>query len=111
MATEFKILSSGELVSSLEIISFPSSKVKKLTVQSFTICNTHCGPITINVAISRFNNEISQKIIHNMVLNEGDTLSLLDGGAEIVLEQGEAIRGSSDVSGVAQFIIMGLEEK
>lgn len=110
MATTAKILASDSLTEQLNNICYPSGKVKRQTIKQLTACNTSCGNVTINLAISRLGQGVQQKLIHNMVLGEGDTLSVLEGSEELVLLQGEELMGSADSSGVVEFIATGVEE-
>ena len=68
-------------------------------IVGITIANVHTAQITVEVYITVSSNDIH--IVKDAPIPVGSTLQVLDGGAKIVLESGDALKVKSSVNSSA----------
>ena len=68
-------------------------------IVGITIANVHTAQITVEVYITVSSNDIH--IVKDAPITVGSTLQVLDGGAKIVLESGDALKVKSSVASSA----------
>ena len=68
-------------------------------IVGITIANVHTAQITVEVYITSGGNDIH--IVKDAPIPVGSTLQVLDGGAKIVLENGDALKVVSSVASSA----------
>ena len=68
-------------------------------IVGITIANVHTAQITVEVYITVSSNDIH--IVKDAPIPVGSTLQVLDGGAKIVLESGDALKVKSSVASSA----------
>ena len=68
-------------------------------IVGITVANVHTAQITVEVYINDGSNDIH--IVKDAPIPVGSTLQILDGGAKIVLESGDALKVKSSVNSSA----------
>tara|TARA_A100001388_G_scaffold100270_1_gene73151 strand:+ start:1998 stop:2327 length:330 start_codon:yes stop_codon:yes gene_type:complete len=76
-------------------------------IVGITICNVHTAQITVEVYVS--NSSTDYHIVKDAPIPVGSTLQVLDGGAKIVLQSGDALTVKSSVASSADVWVSAVD--
>ena len=76
-------------------------------IVGITICNVHTAQITVEVFVT--NSSTDYHIVKDAPIPVGSTLQVLDGGAKIVLQSGDALKVKSSVNSSADVWVSAVD--